>query len=363
MTDQTPNTLAAAFGSRQPYDHRAVADEVFTLEHFDAPAKSYRVGDCQGAFVNISFREGSWARSYLHGMKTRHDSAQAEAVSLINRGGDRDTIARIFDAWAERHAAASIGAIKAHASMASAMVTGPSNFPVRRSRKQWDAADRRAERIEQMLAGVKKRMKRAAFPHGAPGEAIRSSNPDAAELLAAKVQKLEAERDLWKATNAAWRKAGKPGIGDEDGWARFSELAEALGWKPSSVGAIRAGCERHYMAKHRPMPPAESYVLTNLGARIKQAQARMAEVQAMPSADHEAEEAHQTRAGEVTVVENGEAARIQLLFPGKPDAETRSILKRFGFRWASSQSAWQRHLNDNGRRAARMALEALKGAE
>jgi hypothetical protein len=80
-------------------------------------------------------------------------------------------------------------------------------------------------------------------------------------------------------------------------------------------------------------------------------------------ANHErgtVETTHATTEGEVEVVENPEAGRVQLMFPGKPSETTRALLKRNGFRWAPSQDAWQRHLNNAGRYAARQVLSALK---
>ena len=37
--------------------------------------------------------------------------------------------------------------------------------------------------------------------------------------------------------------------------------------------------------------------------------------------------------------------RVRLSFDGKPSAETRSLLKSNGFKWAPSQGAWQRQAN------------------
>ena len=56
------------------------------------------------------------------------------------------------------------------------------------------------------------------------------------------------------------------------------------------------------------------------------------------------------------VVENTEIMRLQLLFDGIPEVETRNILKSNGFRWSPSQKAWQRLLNDN----ARCSLKSIK---
>jgi hypothetical protein len=47
------------------------------------------------------------------------------------------------------------------------------------------------------------------------------------------------------------------------------------------------------------------------------------------------------------VIRNKEAMRLQLIFTDKPEPETRSILKSNGFRWAPSNTAWQRLLNGN----------------
>ena len=49
------------------------------------------------------------------------------------------------------------------------------------------------------------------------------------------------------------------------------------------------------------------------------------------------------------VVENTELMRLQLFFDGIPEAEIRNILKSNGFKWSPSNKAWQRLLNDNAR--------------
>lgn len=60
------------------------------------------------------------------------------------------------------------------------------------------------------------------------------------------------------------------------------------------------------------------------------------------------------------VVENGEAMRIQLIFDDKPDEDTRTLLKSYGFRWSPSFGAWQRHLNANGVYATKTVLQKLQ---
>ena len=49
----------------------------------------------------------------------------------------------------------------------------------------------------------------------------------------------------------------------------------------------------------------------------------------------------------------------QLIFDGKPDDATRELLKNYGFRWSPRNSAWQRQLTANGKRAARLVMKEL----
>jgi hypothetical protein len=58
------------------------------------------------------------------------------------------------------------------------------------------------------------------------------------------------------------------------------------------------------------------------------------------------------------VVRNKEVMRLQLIFDGKPETKTREILKSNGFRWAPSNTAWQRLLNNNAEWALRRIAEA-----
>ena len=44
--------------------------------------------------------------------------------------------------------------------------------------------------------------------------------------------------------------------------------------------------------------------------------------------------------------------RLQIFFDEKPSDSQRAMLKSNGFKWAPSQDAWQRQLNDNAIYAA-----------
>lgn len=98
-----------------------------------------------------------------------------------------------------------------------------------------------------------------------------------------------------------------------------------------------------------------AYQLSNNNAEIRRLTARiksLEEAQAAPAAESEQHEGFR-------VVENTEAMRLQIIFEDKPDADTRALLKPEGFRWAPSQGAWQRQLNENARRALARIINQL----
>jgi hypothetical protein len=100
---------------------------------------------------------------------------------------------------------------------------------------------------------------------------------------------------------------------------------------------------------------------TNIRAELRRMQQLLARLAAMKKRGDRTEEV-ETEAGAIEVKENAEIARIQLMFPDKPDEATRRILKSHGFRWSPSQGAWQRHLNEAGRYAVKTVLSKISGA-
>jgi hypothetical protein len=175
-------------------------------------------------------------------------------------------------------------------------------------------ADRRAAELRAKAEGV-----------GTAG--ISSDDPDAVVKLRAQLAEIEARREVMKARNAEWRKAGNKGGRQADG---------------SWVDA-----------------PFASYQLTNIGANIRRIQKRVAHLEKAA----ERETVKTSYQGLCDIVENAEENRLQIIFPGKPSPEIRAELKRCGFRWAPSQNAWQRQLSNGSRYAAECVLRSMASAE
>ena len=60
------------------------------------------------------------------------------------------------------------------------------------------------------------------------------------------------------------------------------------------------------------------------------------------------------------VERNTDINRLQLKFPGKPDASVREVLKSNGFRWSPREGAWQRQLTGNAEYSLKRVMEKLK---
>jgi len=128
------------------------------------------------------------------------------------------------------------------------------------------------------------------------------------------------------------------------------KLAKALeeheGYKAYNVKARKEGKET--------LAP---YVLQNSNGRIKGIKDRIAHLERL-AVKAEATPQVETEINGIKIIDNLEAQRLQIIFPGKPDAEVREQLKKNGFRWCPTNSAWQSYRSE---RAGRIAQEIAKG--
>ena len=105
-----------------------------------------------------------------------------------------------------------------------------------------------------------------------------------------------------------------------------------------------------------PYPP---FTLSNNRQRIAATKDRLATIERTKAQGTESRTV-MIEGEEVTIVENAEAMRLQLLFRGKPSERVRGVLKSRAFKWAPSASAWQRQLTSNAKYALRQVLEELE---
>ena len=133
------------------------------------------------------------------------------------------------------------------------------------------------------------------------------------------------------------------------------KLAKALeeheGYKVYNVKARKEGKET--------LAP---YVLQNSNGRIKGIKDRIAHLErlaAKAAATPQIEIAAETETNGIKIVDNLEAQRLQIFFPGKPEASTREQLKKNGFRWCPTAGAWQSYRSARAERIAREIVVAI----
>ena len=102
------------------------------------------------------------------------------------------------------------------------------------------------------------------------------------------------------------------------------------------------------------------YALSNNNANIKRVKDRIAHLERAATREHKEVDIGNTG---IKLVQNVEENRLQIIFPGKPDAEVRGKLKASGFRWSPTSGAWQRHLGNSAIWAAESILKELRSKE
>ena len=275
---------------------------------------------------------------YVEGDATwRYQRMVDRAVEIAERQKARvseeyhEKIDGMLDRYARKLADNLNHAYEIDARVPSVMIAGPANFPVRAKEKQNAARDRNMVEYNE-IQGILDQITSVGMG------GIMSDDKDAIKKLTAKLEEMEALQAKMKAVNAYFRKHktldGCPDLTDEE----------------------RQRMQSEYLSKDAPYP---GWALSNNNANIHRIRDRIAQLQ--KEAERAAQNAGATpEQGDGYVLkENHEIGRIQFIFDGKPDADTRALLKSNGFRWAPSEGAWQRMLNDNGRYAAQEVRKVL----
>lgn len=171
---------------------------------------------------------------------------------------------------------------------------------------------------------------------------ISSDDPDAIDKLREKLAVLEARQARSKAINAAHVRYLKNPATLETANLADDEKIMIRNYKPA------------YSWEPHPFAP---YQFQNLGATIRSVRERIERLAAQD--ERETKETEDDLTG-MRMVQNAEANRVQIFFPGKPEEAVRGELKHRGFRWSPTEGAWQRHLNNGGIYAADSFMEWLR---
>ena len=219
----------------------------------------------------------------------------------------------------------------------SVMISGAGNFPVKKKEKQVAAWDKNMADYNE-VQGILQKIENIL--HGK--EIIKSNDERAIEKLEEKLEGLKEQQESMKAVNKAIR------LKDEE---KGNEELRNLGYSDQQIAELRKPdfCGRIGFP---------SYMLQNNNANIHRIEDRVKELKAVKDKGTQETECKFFR-----IVRNAEAVRLQLMFDDKPEPDVREVLKSNGFRWAPSQSAWQRQLTGSAEYALKRVIQQLEEME
>ena len=264
------------------------------------------------------------------------DSATAEYRQMVDKAveiGERqkkrvdpmyhEKIDSLVDTYARKLAENMNSSFSIEARVPSILITGGSNFPVRKKEKQNAARDRNMEEWND-IQGLLDKIRSTGMG------GISADDPQAVQKLEAKLEKLQAAQDTMKAVNAYYRK--------------HKTLDGCPNLSAESIEKMKSEMSSQWHIEDKPYP---SWALSNNNAEIRRIKGRIAE---LTKKQETAYAGWEFDGG--TVEANREDNRLQIFFEEKPDEKTRETLKENGFRWSPKAGAWQRQLNDNAIYAA-----------
>ncbi|MCD8355878.1 MAG: ssDNA-binding domain-containing protein [Clostridia bacterium] len=222
------------------------------------------------------------------------------------------------------------------ASCPSILIAGGSNFPVNKKRRQ----NNRENRLWQEYKEIESLLDNIRSIGTGP---IDLNDPHARELLTERLQKLQSEHETGKHMNAYWKKHGNfsgfPGMTKQEAAAQTAKLLEIM---------------ERFPPYNRPYP---AFHQASVRGKIERVKARLAELDKLEAAKAQPQQESAFSGGHI--VRNAELNRLQIIFDGKPEAETRTALKSEGFRWSPKNKAWQRQLTKNAEHALNRLLEII----
>ena len=280
------------------------------------------------------YKEGSKTAEYKSYVNKAYDLADKVAQE---RPEGADRAYTLAERYSRRMAENMNKASRIGCMCPSVMISGPANFPVRKKEKQNAASDKNFAEFKE-IQEILKKIENILYGK----EIIKSGDENAVEKLEKKLDDLKDTQEKMKAANKAIR------MKDTE---KGDEKLKELGFSEQKIKELRTPdfCGRLGFP---------DYALQNNNANIHRVEGRLKRLkEAKESGTQETENKF------FKVVRNTELMRLQLIFEGKPDPAVRDILKRNGFRWAPSQSAWQRHLNGNSEYSLNNVIAELEKME
>lgn len=298
----------------------------------------------KGAFNGTSFspeaRERSRVQEYID-----HMTQVAALFSQWETPDNTEAMAEDLEAYRSGYAARLNSYLASHSRIVSQFITGAGGWTgamVRSNNKKIDSADNKLRDLIEWSDKRLEKLRNRYDPRAIARQPIRSGDADALERLAEKIERLEAYQQAMKAANKIIRSK----LTDEE---KIDELVAIDG---ISEKTARSLLQPDFAGRLG----FASYQLTNNGANIRRLKERYTEIERKQTQD----EANGERRFDFDggyVLDNPDADRYQVFYPGKPSSDVIAKLKSYGLRWTPSAGCWQAYRSWNGKQA----IEAVTG--
>ena len=218
--------------------------------------------------------------------------------------------------------------LTSHSSVASSMITGPANVPVRQQQKRGQAADNKGDEFlqwrEKARAAIERKVLDSRPQSAKDDERWNDLSADIKRSLA-EIRAIDEQGSPWNRSSFVNSIAGK-----------VERLAEA----GETALVDRAVAQvREYNDAHRKPAISSRHGFWALPEFARQkAEQHDAAISEEPSTIVESDG--------IRIVENKAADRVQIFFPGKPDDAMRAKLKGEAWNWSRTEGAWQRKLTN-----------------
>lgn len=278
-----------------------------TLEHLREQA--YR------AYSNISFSPEKRAESIINDYSAEldEDLIEIEKVAPHYVEKYKEKYTQLISHW-----------LRSKSNCISSMITGPANFPVRRAEK----ANRNEENRYKDFRDWRDKIF-LSFKRQAKKKAIEDAGGEL-EINKSKLADLLVYQEYMK---------------------RINKAHAAYVKKPNSIlEANLTEDEKDYVIKWFPKPsyytkPFQQFQLTNNLAKIKNTQARIAELEKKAYLANQEVKEYEVPGGKLIL--NYKDDRIQIFNESKPDQSVINSYKSHGLRWSPYNKCWQRQITNN----------------
>ena len=267
------------------------------------------------AFEGMSFsperRGEDTRRAYAERLAALYAELEAEAI----KGGTESLLSAEWERFRAGYKKRYLAWLYSSARCMSTMIAGPSNFPAQQQRKRGEVEHKRSCEINEHETRAIAAIKKTLRPELAP---IMTGDADAEARLAEKLAIAENNQKTMKDISAFFRK-------EKDTEKRIVFLKEK---------GIKNEFLKEFFIDGDGVP---LFSLANNNANIRRLKGRLEEVRrnhATPGADINGKNG-------IRLVVSPAENRVRLFFPGKPAAETITLLKSKGWRWTPSLGCWQ----------------------